>query len=148
VRAILRATAADAGGQVVEARADEFFAVFESPQAALATALAIQHALKDKAFVDGVRVRVRIGIHSGYPTQTDANYIGLPVHITARICGAAHGGQIVVSGDTRLAVKGARPEGVRFRVLGQHRLRGIPGQIALFQVAAKGLAARFPPPRT
>jgi class 3 adenylate cyclase len=148
VRAILRTTAAAAGGQVVEARADEFFAVFETPQAALVTAMAIQQALKDASFVDGLRVRMRIGIHSGYPTQTDANYIGLPVHITSRICGVAHGGQIVVSGDTRLAIKGARPDGVRFRDLGQHRLRGIPAPVPLFQLAAKGLAGRFPPPRT
>jgi class 3 adenylate cyclase len=38
-RALLRDTALGAGGHVVEARADEFFAVFEQPAAALAMAL-------------------------------------------------------------------------------------------------------------
>jgi class 3 adenylate cyclase len=37
---------------------------------------------------------------------------------------------------------------VRFRNLGQYRLRGLPGNVSLFQVAAKGLPAGFPPPRT
>jgi class 3 adenylate cyclase len=93
-------------------------------------------------------VRVRVGIHSGYPTLTEANYIGMAVHIAARICAAAHGGQIVVSGDTRKALKGSTMERVRFKSLGQHSLRGIPGETPLYQVVAKGLVVGFPPPRT
>jgi class 3 adenylate cyclase len=148
VRTILRSTATNADGRVVEARADEFFAVFESPVAALTTAMLIQRELRTRSWADGLEVRVRVGIHCGYPTLTDANYIGLPVHIAARICAAAHGGQIIVSGDTRTALKGAIPDGVRFKSLGQHRLRGIRDDVALYQIAAKGLVSRFPPPRT
>ena len=91
---------------------------------------------------------MRIGIHSGYPTLNDNNYIGMPVHITARVCNAAHGNQVLASGDTRLAVRGLGVEGVRFVNLGEHRLRGIPQVVPLFQVAAKGLTTKFPPPRT
>ena len=40
------------------------------------------------------------------------------------------------------------PEGVRFKSLGQHRLRGIRDEVALYQIAAKGLVSRFPPLRT
>jgi class 3 adenylate cyclase len=133
---------------VVETRADEFFAVFEQPAAALDAAIAVQRELRERSWPEGVQVRVRAGIHSGYPTTTDDNYIGLPVHAASRICGAAHGGQILVSGDTREAVRSLGPSGVRFRGLGQYRLRGLPGHFSLFQVAAKGLPAVFPPPRT
>jgi class 3 adenylate cyclase len=91
---------------------------------------------------------VRIGIHSGYPTLADANYIGMAVHTAARISGAAHGGQILTSGDTREAMKGLLPDGVGFRRLGEFRLRGIPSPVALHQVRAKGLGTRFPPPRS
>jgi class 3 adenylate cyclase len=148
VRTILRSTATKADGRVVETRADEFFAVFESPVAALTTAMLIQNEFRTRSWADGLEVRVRVGIHCGYPTLNEANYIGLPVHIAARICAAAHGGQIIVSGDTRTALKGSIPEGVRFKSLGQHRLRGIRDEVALFQIAAKGLVSRFPPPRT
>jgi class 3 adenylate cyclase len=147
-RAVLRSTAVRHDGTVVEARADEFFAVFEDPQSALDTAVAIQRDLRGRSWIDDLEVRVRIGVHSGYPTLADANYIGMAVHIAARICAAAHGGQIVVSGDTKMALKGSATTGVRFRSLGQHRLRGIPDQVPLFQVAARGLAGGFPPPRT
>jgi class 3 adenylate cyclase len=148
VRAILRDTALACEGHVVETRADEFFAVFERPASALDTAVSVQRVLRGRAWVDDLEVRVRVGIHSGYPTtRAEANYIGMAVHTAARICAAAHGGQILVSGDTRTATRESRPDGMRFRSLGQFRLRGLPDEVALFQVAAKGLMTRFPPPR-
>jgi class 3 adenylate cyclase len=148
VRAILRATALESLGHVVETRADEFFAVFEDPRSALDAAVRIQRELREQSWVEDLEVRVRIGIHSGYPTINDANYIGMAVHTTARICAAAHGGQVLVSGDTRQATKGSPIDGLRFRSLGEYRLRGLPEAVPLFQVATKGLASRFPAPRT
>ena len=141
---ILTETAVDRGGHVVERRADEFFAVFEGPGAAVDMAVAAQRQIRTQTWADGLEVRVRIGIHSGYPTVNKANYIGLAVHTAARVCAAGHGGQIVVSGDTREALQGATPEGVRFRRLGSYSLRGLPAPVTLFQVAARGLPARFP----
>jgi class 3 adenylate cyclase len=148
VRTLLRETAVAFGGQAVETRADEFFAVFESPGAALDAGIAMQRAFRGSSWVDGVEVSVRIGIHSGYPTLDEVNYIGLAIHTTARVCAAAHGGQVIVSGDTKEASRGQRPAGLRFVSLGEHRLRGIPKAVPLFQAAAKGLPFRFPPPRT
>ena len=148
VRALLRDTAVAFAGQAVETRADEFFAVFESPGSALHAAIAIQRDLRARSWADGVDVRVRIGIHSGYPTLDEVNYMGLAVHTTARVCTAAHGDQVIVSGDTKEASKGQCPPGLRFMRLGVHRLRGIPTDVPLFQVAAKGMPTHFPPPRT
>jgi class 3 adenylate cyclase len=147
VRAILGDTAVGMAGQVVETRADEFFAVFERPRSALDTAVTIQRELRGRSWAEDLEVRVRVGIHSGNPTLNNANYIGMAVHIAARICAAAHGGQILVSGDTREAARGSTPDGVRFRSLGEYRLRGLPDPVPLFQVAAKGLVVRFPLPR-
>jgi class 3 adenylate cyclase len=146
--AIQRAAVAEAGGHEVEARADEFFAAFAAPRSAIDAAIAIQQELLRHALLDDVEVRVRIGIHSGYPTSRASNYIGVDVHIASRICGAGHGGQIVVSGNTREAVMASVPDGVGFRSLGAHRPRGVRDTVALFQVAAKDLPTRFPPPRT
>jgi class 3 adenylate cyclase len=148
VRAILREAALNGLGQVVESRADDFFAVFDQPRSALETAVAIQRELRERSLAEGIEVLVRVGIHSGYPTLHDANYIGLAVHTTARICASAHGGQIIVSGDTKLAMRGSPTNGLRFRSLGDHRLRGLPDVVPLFQIGAKGLTTRFPLPRT
>src|SRR5438128_4654854 len=102
VRGILRAAVSRASGREIDARADEFFAVFARATAAIEAAVAIQRALASRVWTDnladGLEVRVRVGIHSGRPTLTDVGYIGLAVHTTARVCSAAHGGQIVISG--------------------------------------------------
>ncbi len=147
VRDVLKVAAQEADGHVVEARADEFFAVFECPGSGLDAAVAVQRDLRGRAWMEDVEVRVRIGMHSGYPTQSAGNYIGMAVHTTARVCGSAHGGQILVTGDTREAAQASKPEGVRFRKMGRYQLRGLPAPVQLFQVAASGLQTTFPPLR-
>jgi class 3 adenylate cyclase len=147
VRSLLRDAAIGSGGHVVEARADELFAAFEQPAAALAMALRVQRELGARASAGGEDVRVRIGIHSGYPTRAGSNYIGIAVHTAARICDAAHGGQIVVSGDFRTAIGVHLPYDARLRRLGTYRLRGLPDEIELLQVVADDLVRRFPPLR-
>src|SRR2546427_3252153 len=144
VRGILRAAVLRASGREIDARADEYFAVFERAAAAIEAAAAIQRALGNRAWPDDLEVRVRVGIHSGRPTLTDVGYIGLAVHTTARVCSAAHGGQIVVSGETRAAVRESALPGIRFRSLGRHRLHGLQNAETLFQVLAQGLRLKFP----
>jgi class 3 adenylate cyclase len=148
IRGSLRESVSRTGGREIDARADEFFAVFERAPSAVEAATAVQRALGERSWPDDLAVRVRIGIHSGRPTLTDVGYIGMAVHAAARVCAAAHGGQIVISGEARAAVGDSAPTGIRFRSLGRHRLPGLEDAVALFQVEADGLLADFPPPRT
>ena len=90
---------------------------------------------------------MRAGIHSGRPKKTGTGYIGLAVHTAARVCAVAHGGQVVVTDDARSAVEPSAQNGLRFRPLGEHHLRGLADPKALFQVEADGLPADFPPLR-
>jgi class 3 adenylate cyclase len=148
VRAVIEGAAAARSGHIVETRADELFAAFEHPASAVDAAIAMQRALGETSWPDDLEVRVRVGIHSGYPKRAAPNYIGMAVHTASRVCGAAHGGQILTSGDTRTALRGSMPDGVRLRTRGRFQLRGLPEEVELFQVLAKGLGSRFPPPRT
>ncbi len=148
VREILRSAISRAGGREIDSRADEFFAVFEAALDAVETAAAIQRELASRSWPDGLEVRVRMGLHSGQPTITDTGYIGLPVHTAARVCSAAHGGQIVLSDATRSAVGELISSGIRFRGLGRHLLAGLAEAEALFQIEADGLLDSFPPLRT
>ena len=147
-RRIHRRVVRDLRGYEIDARADEYFACFERPAAAIEAAVAIQRRLTERAWPDRSRVRVRIGVHGGRPTLTEAGYVGLAVHTVARICSAGHGGQVVVSERTREAVRGAMPPGVRLRGLGAHRFHGLAGETRLYEVHAKGLASSFPRLRT
>jgi class 3 adenylate cyclase len=148
VRRLVRAAVQHAGGREVDARADEFLAVFERAPAALEAALAIQRAMHAGAWPGGIDVRLRIGLHRGRPALTDTGYVGLAVHAAARICFAAHGGQIVVSSAVHAGVIDSLAEGVSLRSLGAWRFQGLPEPVPLFQVDAADLPADFPPPRS
>jgi class 3 adenylate cyclase len=148
VRRETRAALRRAGGREVDARGDELFAVFEQAPAALEAALAIQRAMRAGAWPEGVDVRVRIGVHSGRPTLTDTGYVGLAVHAAARICYAAHGGQIVVSSSVHSAVLASLADGVTLRSLGAFRFQGLREPEQLYQLEAADLLTEFPPLRS
>jgi class 3 adenylate cyclase len=136
------------GGHEVSARGDDVFAVFESAPAAMEAALAIQRAMQAGGWPGGVDVRLRIGLHRGRPALTNTGYVGLSVHAAARICFAAHGGQIVMSAPVRAAVLESLDEGVSLKGLGRWRFRGLPEPVEVFQVDAPDLLADFPPLRS
>ncbi|HEY8179940.1 MAG TPA: adenylate/guanylate cyclase domain-containing protein, partial [Candidatus Limnocylindria bacterium] len=128
--------------------ADEFFAVFKHPPAAVEAAVAIQRAVRDYDWPAGGAVRLRVGVHSGRPTLTEGGYVGLAVHATARVSAAAHGGQILVTDAAARAIGQSLAKTLRFVELGTFHLRGLPEQETLYQVSVGDLPARFPPPVT
>jgi class 3 adenylate cyclase len=148
VRSAIRDEVRRFGGRKVDAHGDEYFSVFTTAAPAIEAAVAIQRSLRARIWLDGVDVRVRAGIHSGRPTLTDTGYVGLSVHTVARLCSVAHGGQIVVSGKTKVALAGSVPVGIRLKSLGRHPLAGLSQSETLFQVHAEGLPTGFPPLRT
>ena len=148
VRRLVRAPVRSAGGHEVSATGDEVLAVFEAAPAALEAALAIQRAMHAGNWPGGIEVRLRIGLHRGRPALTDTGYVGLSVHTAARICFAAHGGQIVMSSAVHAAVPEPLPDGVSLKSLGAWRFRGLPEPVGLFQVDAVDLSADFPPLRS
>jgi class 3 adenylate cyclase len=146
VRALIRTSVRTAGGHEVDARADEFFAVFRRPAPAVGAAVAIQRSLQERAWADDAKVGVRIGIHSGRTTLAETGYVGIAVHTTSRVCSAGNGGQILLSTAARDAMSVARNQmgGVTFRTLGRYALAGLAEPEAVFQVDADGLRAKFP----
>ena len=84
-----------------------------------------------------------MGIHTGEPLLGQEGYPGPDVVRAARICSAAHGGQVLVLETTR-ALAGER----EFRDLGSHGLKGLEGQTRLHQLLIPGLPSDFDPPRT
>jgi class 3 adenylate cyclase len=142
VRRTIRREVVRSGGHPVELRADESFVVFEDAGAAIAGAVEVQRAFLATAWPRGTEVRVRAGLHRGEVTLTDGGYVGIPVHTAARVAAAAHGGQILVSGDLKRAASAVT--GIRFRTLGKHRFAGFAEPIEVFQVEADGLLTGFP----
>jgi predicted ATPase/class 3 adenylate cyclase len=141
-RRLLREAFTAHGGAEVDTQGDSFFVAFERARDALAAAVAAQHALAAHDWPQGEPVQVRMGIHTGEPELAAAGYYtGVDLTRGARICAAAHGGQVVLSQATR----DLGGEHVEVRDLGDYRLKGVPQPERLFQLVAPGLGFDFPP---
>lgn len=147
-RRILRQVWAEHGGVELGTEGDSFYVVFATAPDAVAAAVRAQRELARFDWPAGERVRVRIGIHTGNPTPHDGAYVGMDVHRAARIAGAAHGGQVVVSAATAELVASALPASARLRDLGSHQLKDIAQPERLFQAEVDGLVSEFAPLRT
>jgi predicted ATPase len=121
-------------GYEVDYEGDAFFYAFSSAQQAVS---AVSEAMAGLA--EGP-TRIRVGIHTGEPQLDPPKYVGMDVHLAARIMSAAHGGQILLSQQARDELEA----GFELRHLGEHRLKDIEGPVAIFQLGD----ASFPPLKT
>jgi len=119
-------------GVEVDTQGDAFFVAFARASDAVAAAAAAQRALAAGP------VRVRMGLHTGEPLRSGENYVGYDVHRAARIAGAGHGGQVLLSQAT------VDLSDVEVRDLGLHRLKDLSAPERLFQLGRED----FPPLKT
>ena len=141
---ILRDCFAAYRGREIDTQGDSFFVAFARAGDAIECAVAAQQALGSHEWPDGVRVRVRMGLHSGEPRATGERYVGFGVHRAARIGAVGHGGQILVSNATRELVEDDLPPDTRLRELGAYELKDLQRPERLFQVEAEELQQAFP----
>jgi predicted ATPase len=145
---IVRGAVESHGGTVFKTVGDAFCAVFPDARAALDATIEAQRLLQtaDWSEVDGLPVRM--AVHAGEAEQRDGDYFGSSVNRVARLMGAAHGGQIVVSGAIADALAGGLPEGVSLLALGVFRLKDLRERERVLQVVAPELQSEFKPLRS
>ncbi len=146
--AILRSAFQSQAGHELRTEGDSFFCVFASAVDACQAAAAAQRGFAEHAWPDGAAIRVRIGLHTGEAPLMGNEYIGLDVHHAARIAGAAHGGQVLVSDTTRSIVQDSLPPELTLKDLGVHRLKDLARSERVFQLVIEGLPSAFPALRT
>ncbi len=134
-------------GVMVDTQGDGTFAAFPTAHGAIMAAVAAQRALAGEPWPDAESVRIRIGLHTGEPMLNRDGYTGLDVHRAARVCAAAHGGQVLLSQTTRDLALDSVPSNLSFVDLGIHLLKDLPHPERLIQVVAPGLMSEFPAPR-
>ncbi len=145
---ILREAFQSNEGHELRTEGDSFFCVFASAIDACSAAAEAQRSLAGYDWPGGHALRVRIGLHTGEAPLVGNEYIGLDVHHAARIAGAAHGGQVVISEAARGLVEGNLKPGLTLRDLGQHRLKDLVRSERLYQLVVEGLQDTFPTLRT
>ncbi|HEX3291566.1 MAG TPA: adenylate/guanylate cyclase domain-containing protein [Gaiella sp.] len=122
------------GGEVVEVRGDEALCVFTSARQAIRCAVYLQGLFSEEAATDhDLPLRVGMGIDSGEAVSLeDGGFRGAALNVAARLCGRAHGGEVIVSEATyRLA---GRMEGLTFSDRGRVHLKNIADPIHVLQV--------------
>ncbi|MFI5889513.1 adenylate/guanylate cyclase domain-containing protein [Actinoplanes sp. NPDC051513] len=121
-RALLRDALSDFGGVELFTEGDSFFVAFRDAGAAMAACVEAQRRLSAHEWPGrDAMPRVRMGMHTGFAKPIGDEYASIEVHRAARVAAAAHGGQILCSGATALAVLtagadipfGAREAGAR-----------------------------------
>ncbi|MEX2279633.1 MAG: adenylate/guanylate cyclase domain-containing protein, partial [Acidimicrobiia bacterium] len=132
-RKLVREVIASHGGVEVGTEGDSFFVAFPTAIGAVQAAADIQRAL------EGGRIRLRIGIHTGSPLIDDDDYVGVDVHRAARVAAAGHGGQVLISAPTAALVE--RDDLVD---LGLHRLKDLTAAERIYQLGS----GEFPRLRT
>ncbi len=131
-RRVLREAFRAHGGVEVDTQGDVFFVAFPTAPGALDAAAAALDGLA------GGPIQVRMGLHTGTPLLTEEGYVGEDVHKGARIAAAGHGGQVLLSRETREAADAEVLD------LGEHRLKDFAQPVWIFQLGSD----RFPPLKT
>ncbi len=147
-RAIVEAPIRDHGGHVFGYDGDAIFAVFERATPAIEAAAEAQRGLASHDWPPETPIRIRIGIHSGPIERLADDYVGLTLHQVARIAGAGHGGQVLVSEASQALARDGLPAGLELRDLGSHRLKDLAHPERLYQLAGPDLEDTFPELKT
>ncbi len=144
-RRILREAFINWHGQEVDTQGDAFFVSFPRATGAVSAVVEIQRALAQHQWPEGVKVRVRMGLHTGEPIVARTGYIGMDVHRAVRIAHVGHGGQVLLSETTAALMRDKLPEGIGLRDLGEHHLKDLQRPEHLHQLVIPDLRYKFPP---
>lgn len=124
---IVRRCAGVWGGRTVKQIGDAFMLVFPEPRSALACLLEIDSSARSEPQFPAVRG----GLQWGPVLYREGDYVGSNVNIASRLAEAADRHQVLVTDDVRRETAGM-PE-VEFVRLGKRRLKGLAGEIELFE---------------
>ena len=143
---VLRDVWARHGGIELGTEGDSFFVVFDDADRALRAAADAQRAVNDAPELVAVRLRIRIGVHTGLARPIEGQYRALCVHQAARVESCARGGQIYTTDET-LERCPRTSDAYSTRMLGRFRVRDFDEPVRLHLVVPTGTPAVDLPPR-
>ena len=135
--AVVAAVVAEHGGGRLppdQGEGDSRLAVFPTAAAAVAAAGSLQQALSSLDWPGGVRLSVRMGVHTGTVVEADGNVFGRTVHRCARLRALAHGDQVLVTGVAAASAAEHLAPGCRLTRLGRAPLRDFDDDEDVFQL--------------
>jgi predicted ATPase/class 3 adenylate cyclase len=136
-------------GVVVSRLGDGIAAVFVSAPRAVAAAVQSQRRMAAQPWGATGPLRARMALHTDEGRlRAPSEYMNQPLNRCARLMGAAHGGQVLISDATAVVARGKLPDGCQLIDLGEHHLRDLAAPMRVFQVWPADLPREFPPIRS
>src|SRR5207247_1647003 len=130
--AALAAVVAGHAGELVKTQGDGLMAVFDSVNAAVACAGAMQQVVERDNRRNGHDLAIRVGMSIGEATAEDGDFFGTAVIEAARLCSVAEGGQILANDLLRLLI-GSRSQQSMIPC-GSRILKGLPQPVEVCDV--------------
>jgi Adenylate and Guanylate cyclase catalytic domain len=146
--AILRSAVETHLGYVVKTMGDGLLAAFGTAHAALAAAVQAQRSLLAESWSEIDSLRARMALHTGPAEEREGDYFGPALNRAARLMGAGHGGQILLTQTTYELVHHQVVPEIALRDLDERRLKDLIRPEHVYQAVASGLPANFPPLNT
>jgi predicted ATPase len=141
---ILRAAIGRHAGVEFKHMGDGLCVTFPTVSAAVAAAIDAQRGLASADWSGGSALKVRMAVHVGSAHRRDADWFGLSLSRCARLMGAAHGGQLLLSGAAAALLRESPLDDAGLLDLGPVELRDLAGPEHVWQVTAPGLVVEFP----
>jgi predicted ATPase/class 3 adenylate cyclase len=134
------------GGVHFKTVGDAIQAAFPTAPAAIAASLDAQRALLAEDWGAIGALRVRMAIHAGEADPDErGDYLAAPLNRLSRLLSTGHGGQILLTQTVQQLARGALPDGVDLRDLGEHRLRDLLEPEHVYQLLHPDVPATFAP---
>ena len=113
-------------GRLVKSTGDGLLATFDGPARAIRCADALATGLRTFG------LQIRTGVHTGEVELRGEDIGGIAVNLASRVMAKADAGEVLVSSTVKDLVIGS---GIEFAERGAHKLKGVPGEWALFAVS-------------
>lgn len=124
---LVRAELSRFRGREIDAAGDGLLASFDGPARAVRCAWSICREVRR------LGIEVRAGVHTGECEVLGPKLSGIAVHVGARVCGLADGGEVLVTSTVTDLVAGS---GIQFEPCGAKSLKGVPGSWQTYAVIA------------
>jgi predicted ATPase/class 3 adenylate cyclase len=148
-RIVARCLARHHGIEVPSGRAgDSILAVFRSGADAASCAIALQQDFARERWPTGVKLEVRVALHTGEAELRQGQYYGIVLNRCARLLATCHGGQILLTSATEQLLVDELPPKAQLRDLGLHRLKDLTRPEHVFQLVDVEHPKEFPPLRS
>jgi adenylate cyclase len=128
---VVRLTADEMGGRLVELRGDEALLVFGSARQAIRTAVALQQRFVERMRSDdSLPLRVGIGLDAGEAVPVGEGFRGGALNLAARLCSIAEPGEVLLTES--LAHLSRRVDQLAYLDRGRRRFKGLEQPVRVF----------------